>query len=249
MRHLTSLLFLIIMGLCVIPWGLALTLSLVLPHRFRFAIVPSYARMMTWLLNVLCGIETRIEGLDTLPDTPCVVLLKHSSPWETLSQLMIFPQHVIVLKRELMWIPIFGWALAALRSISINRRAGRSAVKQVLDQGKQRLAEGNWVMIFPEGTRVPKGRIGRWGLSGTLLAVEAGVPVIPVAHNAADHWPNGQLVKFPGTITLRIGPIIDTQNCTAEEVASEARAWMDQAMLDLSPNHQATHPDGTLIHP
>ncbi len=201
---------------------------------------------MVWLLKVLCGVDMRVEGADALPDRACVVLLKHSSIWETLAQLIVFPRQVIVLKRELMWVPILGWALASIKSISINRKAGRSAVKQVLEQGKQHLSEGTWVMIFPEGTRVPKGRMGRWGHSGTLLAVEAGVPVIPVAHNAADHWPNDKLAKIPGTITMRVGPVIDTTGRTPEEVAHEARYWMDQAMLDLSPQHVATLPDGSL---
>jgi 1-acyl-sn-glycerol-3-phosphate acyltransferase len=213
----------------------------------RFALVPSYARTMVWLLKFFCDVDIRVEGAETLPDGPCVVLLKHSSIWETLTQLMVFPRQVIVLKRELMWIPILGWALASMKSISINRKAGRSAVKQVMEQGKQRLAEGTWVMIFPEGTRVPKGRMGRWGHSGTLLAVEAGVPVIPVAHNAADHWPNDQLTKTPGTITMRIGPTIQTRGRTADDVAHEARAWMDQAMVELSPQHVATLPDGSLV--
>ncbi len=227
------------------PWGLALTLALPFPHRYRFLLVPSFARTVMWLMKILCDVDMRVEGKENLPDEPCVVLIKHSSPWETLAELMIFPRHVIVLKRELMWIPILGWGLASMRCISINRKTGRSAVKQVLEQGKQRLSEGTWVIIFPEGTRVPKGRMGKWGHSGTLLAVEAGVPVIPVAHNATDHWPNGQLLKVPGTITLKIGPAISTSGKTLEAVALEARQWMDETMLELSPNHKATLSDGT----
>lgn len=247
MRFFSALLFTLICALLVIPWGIALTLAMPLPHRMRFALVPSYARTMIWLLNFFCDVDMRLEGKENLPDEPCVVLLKHSSIWETLAQLTVFPRHVIVLKRELMWIPILGWGLASMKSISINRKAGRSAVKQVMEQGTQHLAEGTWVMIFPEGTRVPKGRMGRWGHSGTLLAVKAGVPVIPVAHNAADHWPNDQLAKIPGTITMRIGPAIETGGRTPDEVAAEARAWMDQAMLELSPQHVATLPDGSLV--
>lgn len=231
----------------MIAWSIVITLAWPLPHRMRFAFAPSYARTAMWLLKFLCNVDMRVEGQDTLPDEPCVVLLKHSSIWETLAPLMIFPRQVIVLKRELMWVPILGWALASIKSISINRKAGRSAVKQVLEQGKQHLSEGTWVMIFPEGTRVPKGRMGRWGHSGTLLAIEAGVPVIPVAHNAADRWPDNNVVLAPGTVTMRIGPAIQTTGRTYNEVAAEARAWMDQAMLELSPNHTATRRDGTLV--
>ncbi|MFK8031739.1 MAG: lysophospholipid acyltransferase family protein [Gammaproteobacteria bacterium] len=247
MRHLACLIFITLCGLMVIPWTIALTLAWPFPHRVRFALVPSFARTMMWLLKHLCGVEMKVEGKESLPDGPCVVLIKHSSPWETIAELMVFPRQVIVLKRELMWVPILGWALASMRSISINRKAGRSAARQVMEQGKEHLAEGTWVMIFPEGTRVPKGRIGRWGHSGTRLAVEANVPVIPVAHNAADHWPNGRLLKIPGTITMRIGPAIPTTDRAVEEVATEARQWMDNAMLELSPTHTATLPDGTPV--
>lgn len=246
-RTVSTLLFYAICGFLVLPYGLAACLASVLPHRFRFAVARQYSQVMIVMLRVLCGVDMRVEGLAALPDRPCVVLLKHSTIWETLAEIVVFPRQVIVLKRELMWIPVLGWALASLKSISINRKAGRSAVKQVLEQGKRHLAEGTWVMIFPEGTRVPTGRMGRWGHSGTLLATEAGVPVIPVAHNAADHWPKGQLLKVPGTITMRIGPVIETRGRRHEEVAAEARSWMDTAMSDLSPNHAATLPDGSAV--
>lgn len=247
MRTFTTLLFYAICGFLVLPYGLLVVLIWPLPHSYRFALARSYSRTMVRLLNVLCDVDMRIEGTEHIPDTPCVVLLKHSTIWETLAEIIVFPRQVIVLKRELMWVPVLGWALASLKSISINRKAGRSAVKQVLEQGKRHLEEGTWVMIFPEGTRVPTGRMGRWGHSGTLLATEAQVPVVPVAHNAADHWPKGQLLKIPGTITMRIGPVVSTKGRTPEEVSAEARAWMDQAMAELSPSHTPTLPDGSLV--
>ncbi len=247
MRRLSILVFYAICGFLVLPYGVLVVLLWPLPHGVRFGLARSYSRTMLRLLKLLCNIDIRVEGQRSFSNEPRVVLLKHSSIWETLTQIVVFPRQVIVLKRELMWIPVLGWALASLKSISIDRKAGRSAVNQVLDQGKQHLAEGTWVMIFPEGTRVPKGRMGRWGRSGTLLAVESGVPVIPVAHNASDHWPSHEFMMVPGTITMRIGPEIPTAGRTPEEVAAEARAWMDQAMLELSPSHTATLPDGTLI--
>lgn len=237
MRKLQSFLYLASIGILVLFYAFTIAVCAVLPHRYRFAIARNYASLMSRLLKLFCNVDMKVEGKESLPNEPCVVLIKHSSPWETLAQFLVFPPHAIVLKHELMWIPVFGWALASLKSIAINRKTGRSAVKQILDQGKQRLEEGIWVVIFPEGTRVRKGKLGRFGAGGALLACEAKVPVIPVAHNAADHWPNGELVKHPGTITLRIGPQIDTTGKTPEQVTEEARLWIDTAMKELSATH------------
>lgn len=213
-------------------------LSFVLPHRYRFRVAKGYGQCMMVLLRVLCDINFVVEGREHLPKGPCVVLLKHSSPWETIAELVVFPPHAIILKRELMWIPLFGWALASLKSIAINRKAGHSSVSQILEQGKKRIDDGIWVTIFPEGTRVKKGRLGRFGAGGALLAAHAGVPVIPVAHNAADHWPSGELVKTPGTIVLRIGPPIETHDKAPDQINAEAHRWMNQQMDDISELHK-----------
>jgi len=238
MRKIRSFVFLSFSFVLVMICAVFVVLASLISVNAVFTVARFYARSLNWMLKFFCGIDVVYEKQEELPETPCVVLLKHSSPWETIGEFLAFPPCVIVLKRELMWIPIFGWCLAALKSIAINRKAGRSAVKQVLHKGKQRLSEGFWVMIFPEGTRVPKGTLGRFGMSGFRLACEAQVPVVPVAHNAGDHWPSGQLEKIPGTITMRVGPALDTKGKTMEQVSDEARQWMESAMADLSPSHR-----------
>ena len=167
------------------------------------------------MLRWFCKLDYVVEGLEHLPATSSVVLVKHSSAWETIAQLRIFPGHTWVLKRELIWIPVLGWVLLKLKAIAIDRRGGRTAVQQVLDQGQKRLAEGIWVVIFPEGTRVPAGETRRYGMSGALLAEAAGLPVIPVAHNAGDYWPRRSWLKRPGTIRVVIGPPIQTAGVDA----------------------------------
>lgn len=227
MLILRSFLFTGLMFLSVLPFALPAMLSGLVPYRFRWRYAHNWSAFNLWLLRVICGLDYRVEGRENLPDRPCVVYWKHESAWETLAQTMVFPEQAWVLKRELLWIPIFGWGLAALRPIAIDRQSGRSAVMQVVRQGKRRLASGTWVMIFPEGTRVPVGTEKRFGVSGALLAVSAHVPVLPVVHNAGEYWPRRGLRKRPGTITVRIGPPIDTTGKDAASVNAEAKAWID----------------------
>ncbi|NNF16059.1 MAG: 1-acyl-sn-glycerol-3-phosphate acyltransferase [Gammaproteobacteria bacterium] len=237
MTSLRSFVFLLLCFLMLLPYSVAVVLLIRASPRVIYSLGSSYATVMNRLLKVLCDIDVEVEGRENLPNVPCVALIKHSSPWETLALFLVIPPSVIVLKRELMWIPIFGWALASLRSIAINRKAGRSAMGQILVQGKNRLQEGLWVNIFPEGTRVPKGQVGRFGIGGAVLACEARARIVPVAHNAGDHWPSGKLKKIPGKITLRIGPAIDTSGKTPEQINIEARTWMVDTMKEISPAH------------
>ena len=154
---------------------------------------------MLWGGRVICGLEYNIEGEENIPGDPSVILIKHTNVFETYAQLAVFPPQTWVLKRELKWIPIFGWGLASVRPIGINRRAGRSAISQVIEQGKALLADGVWISIFPEDTRMPLGETKRYGISGAILAKEAGCPIIPVAHNPGDLWPRrGLRKKCPG---------------------------------------------------
>lgn len=192
-----------------------------------------WIRFQAWMMKRLCRLDYRVHGLQNMPQRNCVVLLKHSSAWETLIELLIFPRQTWVLKQELMWIPLLGQGLWALNPIAVVRGAGRRAVNQVLQQGKQRLADGYWVMVFPEGTRVAPGRRGRFGVSGALLAIEAGVPVLPVAHNAGFFWPRRGLIKWPGTVDLVIGPPIDTRGKTLQEVNRLAQDWIEDTVASL----------------
>jgi 1-acyl-sn-glycerol-3-phosphate acyltransferase len=141
---------------------------------------------------------------------------------------------VWVLKQELMWVPFFGWGLAMLKPISIDRGAGRKAIKQIIAKGKQRLNDGIWVTIFPEGTRVAPGQHKRWGLGGAILAEHSGYPIVPVAHNAGEFWGRRKFLKRPGTIQVVVGPVIDSQGRSAAELNAQAEAWMNTAMAEIS---------------
>ncbi len=190
---------------------ISLSISLLRFLRFEklFALGSAWARSMMAAGRFICRFEYAVEGEENIPDKPCVIMIKHTSVFETYAQLALFPPQTWVVKRELLWIPIFGWGLAAMRPVAINRGVGRTAVTQVITQGKALLADGIWLTIFPEGTRVPPGETRKYGISGAALAREAGVPILPVAHNAGDLWPRRGLTKRPGLIRICIGSPID----------------------------------------
>ncbi len=199
----------------------------------RYRLISSYARTMIWLLKVVCGIHHKVIGFENIPKQPCVVLCKHQSAWETLALQVIFPPQAWVLKRELLWLPFFGWGLAMTSPIAINRSDGKGAVKQLLKQGKQRLVQGFFVVIFPEGTRIPFGERGKYKIGGALLATSAGVPVLPVAHNAGRLWGRNSFIKHPGLITMSIGAPIDTYGLKADELNARAEAWIENEIQHL----------------
>lgn len=202
--------------------------SLFLPFQRRFALARAYARSVLVVLRWTCGLDYRVEGQENLPAGNHVALIKHASTWETVAQMVLLPPQVWVLKRELTWLPAFGWGLMLLDAIALNRSAGGSAVKSVLEQGKARLAEGKWIVIFPEGTRMPPGQTRRYGVSGALLAAENGRYVVPVAHDAGYFWPRRGLIKQPGMIRVVIGPPIVAQGRDPREVNAEAQAWIER---------------------
>jgi len=183
--------------------------------------------------KILCRLDFTVEGKEHIPDTHCVVFLKHSSAYETLAQWVVLPRQSWVLKRELIWAPFFGWALACLHPISINRNARRVAVQQVIQQGQKRLSEGLWVMIFPEGTRMRAGETRRYGVSGTLLAQEAKTLILPIAHNAGDFWPRRGWRKLPGTVRFVIGPPVDPNGRDPREVNTEIQDWIESKVAEL----------------
>jgi len=189
---------------------------------------------MVWLLGMVCGIRHEVRGIENLPKEPSIVLCKHQSAWETLALQVIFPPQVWVLKRELLWLPFFGWGLAMTSPIAINRSDGKGAMKQLLKQGKERLAQGFCVVIFPEGTRVPYGQRGKYRLGGALLAASSGVPVVPVAHNAGRLWGRNAFSKHPGLITMSIGKPIATQGRKADDINAEAEAWIENEIQQLA---------------
>ncbi|MDY0066264.1 MAG: lysophospholipid acyltransferase family protein [Steroidobacteraceae bacterium] len=226
MQWLKSVLFTTLLFASTFVYGVILLVVGWLPNK-RYAVARYWARTNLWLLEKLCGLSYTVEGLENIPPGAHVSMWKHSSAWETIAQATIFPPQSWVLKRELTWIPVVGWAVRFLKPIAIDRRAGAAAVNQVLTQGQRRLAEGLWILIFPEGTRVAPGEKRKYGVSGALLASKAGCKVIPVAHNAGFFWPRRGWLKRPGVIRVAIGPPIDAAGRDAREVNEEVRAWIE----------------------
>jgi len=233
-----SLLFQAYFFLSVVP---AATLILLLGFRpeWSFAVTRLWCRGMLGAGRWLCGLEYVVEGQDNIPATPSVILIKHSSVFEAYAQVVFFPRQCWVLKRELFLIPFFGWGLKALKPIAIDRKAGRTAVRQVIEQGQRRLAEGIWVTVFPEGTRVAPGTTKKYGISGAALAEAAGVPIVPVAHNAGDFWPRRSLLKRPGLIRFCIGPPIDARAQPPRETNAIVQGWIEAKMAEISDGYKA----------
>jgi len=207
--------------------------TVVLPFALRYRLISAWARFQLIVLKHLCRLDYRVEGREHLPGGAAIILSKHQSAWETIAFQGIFPPQTWVLKRELLWIPLFGWALALLRPIAIDRSAGRKAIEQVIEQGRERLQSGIWVVVFPEGTRVAPGTRKRYAMGGAVLAAETGYPVVPVAHNAGSFWLRRGFLKRPGTVRVVIGPVIDLRGQTAEAIIKQAEAWIEKKMVEL----------------
>ncbi len=188
-----------------------------------------------WLVRNICGIDYTIRGLENIPAQPCVSMAKHQSAWETVFILVTIPRAVWIIKRELQWLPIIGWVLYALKSIAIDRKSGKRAVDQIAEQGKDRLAQGLWISIFPEGTRVAPGTRGRYGIGGAYLAAKTGAPILPMAHNAGECWRRNAFLKYPGKVTVSIGPLIKTVGREPGEIIADVENWIEAEMLTLPP--------------
>jgi 1-acyl-sn-glycerol-3-phosphate acyltransferase len=234
MRLIKSLLFTGYMMLSALAFGGFMALCFWAPYRTQFAIARAWARMVFWLLDKLCGLKFTVEGRERIPAGNHIVMSNHTSAWETIAQFLIFPPQVWVLKRELLWIPLIGWGLKLLRPISINRGAGHRAVNQVIEQGKQRLADGLWIIIFPEGTRVVAGEKRKYGVSGALLATETGKFVVPLSHNASDFWVRRGIVKKAGLIKVVIGEPISSTGKDPRELNEEVRRSIEAGMARIA---------------
>ena len=233
MVALRSLLFNVVMLVSVLIYAPLMLPTVLLPYPLRYRIIRQWARFQVFLLKVLCGLDYRVEGLEHLPPGASIILSKHQSAWETIAFQQIFPAQTWVLKRELMWIPLFGWALALTRPIAIDRGAGRKAVEAVVTQGRERLQSDIWVVVFPEGTRVAPGTRKRYAMGGAILAAETGYPVVPVAHNAGSFWLRRGFLKKPGTVRVVIGPTIDPRGKKAEEIIKQTEEWIENKMVEL----------------
>lgn len=233
---LRSSLFAVLVTLWTIPFGILVSLAMLGSLRLRFAIIALWRHGFMALSRYVLGIRYRVIGRENMPAEPSVILAKHQSAWETVGLQDIFPPLVFVLKRELLNMPFFGWGLRAMKMIAIDRGSRREALKQVATRGTDRLRDGYWVVIFPEGTRVAPGEQGRYQPGGAHLAVAAGVKVVPVAHDAGECWPKNAFVKSPGLITVSIGPAIDTHGRSELQIGKEAEAWIEAEMRRLSPH-------------
>ena len=240
MVFLRSLLFMIYMGVSALLAGLIVSLTFWAPFRYRWWMTVTWCRSMVIAGDWICGLKVVVEGRENIPDEASVIMIKHTTALDTYWQVTEFPRATWVVKRELLWIPLFGWAIAlSLRPIGINRKAGRSAVKQVINEGKERLSKGIWVTIFPEGTRMPPGETRRYGTSGAALAQAAGVKIVPVAHNAGDFWPRRGFLKRPGTVRFVIGEPIDAQGRPPQETCTIVQDWVESKMEVISSAYRS----------
>jgi 1-acyl-sn-glycerol-3-phosphate acyltransferase len=224
---LAQLIWTIIFALLVLP-----TFPLKPHTRYRFATKISNSTL--WLLRVICGIRMEVRGTENIPKEPCVVMCKHQSAWETFALQLVFSDQVWVLKRELLLLPFFGWGLALTSPIAIDRSKGKQAMRQLLEQGKDRLERGFCVVIFPEGTRMPYGVRGKYKIGGALLGESSGAPVVPVAHNAGKFWGRNSFLKHSGTIVMSVGQPIDPKGLKAEEISRRVEEWIEGEMNRLA---------------
>ncbi|HEY2338234.1 MAG TPA: lysophospholipid acyltransferase family protein [Burkholderiales bacterium] len=233
MMLLRSGLFALALIVVTPPYAIVAIATLPLPRLTRYRIISGWSRLVILLSKMILKIDWRIEGREHLPQRPSVILAKHQSAWETMAFQLFFPPQVHVLKRELLWIPFFGWGLALMSPIAIDRRRGHSALRFMAKRGKQRLAQGFWIVVFPEGTRVAPGERRPYQIGGAWLAAATGALVVPVAHNAGLVWPRNAFLKRPGTVTIRIGPPIDPADRDPATINRLAEKWIEEQQKAL----------------
>lgn len=237
-QALRTFLFYLLLSTSAFIWCiLSVFVAPFLPFRARYRfVIQNWCRCAVWLAKVVAGIRYEIKGLENIPEQPCVILAKHQSTWETFFLSGFFEPLSQVVKRELLYVPFFGWAMAMLKPIAIDRSNPKAALKQLAKQGHERLGQGAWVLVFPEGTRIPTGQIGKFSRGGASLAVNANLPVLPVAHNAGEFWPKQGWRKTPGTIQVVIGPLMYAEGSGPRAIAElneRAFQWVSQAQREM----------------
>lgn len=229
----SSLLFIGIFSSATVA-GIFILISTPFSFSFSYEISVIWCQFVLWMAKIFCGVNYQVEGLENIDvNQPAIVLCNHQSAWETLALRCIFPTQVVLLKRSLVWLPLWGWALGSLKSIAIDRDNQRAALRILLEKGSLYLTQGLWVIVFPEGTRTAAGEIRKFSAGGAMLAQKSGYPVIPVAHNAGDFWPRYSFLKYPGTITVKIGPVIESKGRKAADLNAEAETWIGQAIREI----------------
>ena len=235
MQYVRSLVYTLMLFLVTAFFAVVVLFTALLPLDVfqRYAVPRAWGRTLLWLLKVICRLDYVVEGRENLPNEPFISLWKHSSTWETATQMVEVPTAAWLLKREVIWIPLVGWAVSTYKPIAINRSAGGSAVNQVVRQGKERLGAGMGGIVYPEGTRGLPGQTRKYGISGALLAKEAGAPVVPIAHNSGYLWPRRSPLKKKGTIYVVIGPPIDPTGLDAREINARAQEWIETTIAEI----------------
>jgi 1-acyl-sn-glycerol-3-phosphate acyltransferase len=236
MAGVRTALFFLLLGVLTILVGVLISLAVVFPMQVRYGIFAVWLKAVMALCRYLLGLHYRVLGRENIPQNPSVVMAKHQSAWETIGLQAILPPLVFVFKKELLRVPFFGWSLAAMKMISIDRAAAKDALRQVVEKGRERLAAGYWVVIFPEGTRVAPGETSRFMPGGAQLAVRGAAMVVPVAHDAGEFWLKSSFAIAPGLITVSIGPPIDPAGKTAAKINTLAAAWIEAEMRRISPH-------------
>jgi len=234
MMTVRSLLFNVGFIVITIVWALLCVFVVPLPYRWRYGFISGWAIVNLWWLRITCGITHDVKGVENIPDRACVVLSKHQSTWETLFFVAYLPPMAYILKRELLFVPFFGWGLALTEPIAIDRRSGRKAVQSIIETGTRLLRLGRWIVVFPEGTRIAAGHKGRYGVGGAVLAERSGFPVLPVAHNGGELWPRRSFVKKTGVITVVFGELMETEGLSAEQVNRQSERWIESTMVQIS---------------
>ncbi len=234
MQYLRSLLFTAYLMLSACVFGLVMALLFFVPYRWEFALARAWARAVLWMLARLCGLRYVVEGAERLPPGNHIAMSNHTSAWETVAFFVLLPTQVWVLKRELLWLPFVGWGLKLLKPIAIDRGAGHRAAGQVVEQGRARLEDGLWIVIFPEGTRVMPGQQRKYGASGAMLAIASGHQIVPIAHDAGEFWPRRGLLKRPGLIRVMIGPAIDPTGKEPRALTEEVRTSIESQLAKIA---------------
>ncbi|MES2207341.1 MAG: lysophospholipid acyltransferase family protein [Pseudomonadota bacterium] len=231
---LRSILFHLCVALITPPYAVFACLLFPLPHQLRYKLITGWTRLIIFFARTLCGIRFNIKGTEHLPSQPCILALKHSSAWETFAAQLIFPPQVWVLKRELLWIPFFGWGLWQLQPIAINRSSGAKAMRQMIQQANDRIKKGLWIVVFPEGTRSLPGERIEYKSGAAHLARSLNIPLVPVAHNAGYLWPKNDWRRYPGEITIEIGtPLLPDHFQNAKVHTQHLEEWIEGTVHQL----------------
>ena len=240
MNLIRSIIHMLWMAVTVVPWAIAVLIFSLFGSSTRvYWLCAGWLRLAVTGGTVILGIQNRVTGMENLPSTElgsCVLLVKHQSTWETFSMVTLMPHPLaFVFKKELLYVPFFGWAMSRMDMIHIDRSQRAQAFNKVVAQGKRLMAQGVWVIMFPEGTRISRGQQGVYKSGGTRLAIETGAPVIPVAVTSAKCWPRKAFIKKPGIVDISIGKPIPSAGRQPDELMREVEAWIELEMRRLDP--------------